>query len=154
MGVSPEPSDPERSHRQLPQLRSEGGKYFITWRLNDQHDQLSEPERSMVAEELRRFHSQSYRLSIYVVMDDHVHVLVQTLAGCDLGRTMQRWKGATARAINLLRQTSGMRWQKACHTELLRNEAAVFARRQYIYENPQRRWNISPEDYQWLEWFE
>jgi hypothetical protein len=30
----------------------DGGVYFITWRLNDQHDQLSPAERWIVVEEI------------------------------------------------------------------------------------------------------
>jgi putative transposase len=140
--------------RRPPQLREPGGIYFVTWRLHDHHDRLLPAERSIVADELRRFHQQHYRLSIFAVMDDHVHVLAQTLGEHILGAALQCWKGSAARAINLARRASGSLWQKDNYIEVLRNVAQVQARRDYIYNNPRSRWSMAPEDYAWLEWFE
>jgi REP element-mobilizing transposase RayT len=138
---------------QLPQWRLDGGVYFVTWRLHRRGDELSPAERTLVAEAIRRDHEVRYYLSIFVVMHDHVHVLLQTLPGHDLSDILQRWKGTTALVINRLRQTSGIRWQKASRTDLMRNDAALLSRREYIYDNPRRKWNSPPEEYEWLEWF-
>jgi hypothetical protein len=35
----------------------------------------------------------------------------------------------------------------------MRNQAAIHSRRNYIYENPRRRWGIEPHTYQWLVTF-
>jgi hypothetical protein len=48
----PPPDGIEFRRNRLPQWRLDGGVYFITWRLNDQHDQLSPAERWIVVEEI------------------------------------------------------------------------------------------------------
>lgn len=138
----------------MPQWRLDGGIYFVTWRLNDRQDRLSPEERSLVADAIKRYQGIRYQLSIFVVMDDHVHVLLQTLPSQDLSPTLQLWKGGTSHGINALRKTGGVRWQKDSRTELMRNAAAIQSRREYIYDNPRRRWGIEPHTYEWLESFE
>jgi REP element-mobilizing transposase RayT len=87
-------------------------------------------------------------------MDDHVHVLLQTLPGVDLSHVLKLWKGASSHEISQLRGARGSRWQKDSHTEVMRNEAAIMSRREYIFRNPERKWGIDPVTYEWLEWFE
>jgi hypothetical protein len=36
----------------------------------------------------------------------------------------------------------------------MRNAAAIQSRREYVYDNPRRKWGIQPHEYQWLEHFE
>lgn len=141
-----------RNH--LPQWRLDGGVYFVTWRLQRAGDHLSPAERSLVADAIRHFHQQRYRLAVFVIMDDHVHVVLQSKAGFDLSRILQLWKSYSSRRVNALRGTDGPLWQKDSYTELLRNAAAVESRRAYTYENPRRRWGIEPHTYQWLECFD
>jgi REP element-mobilizing transposase RayT len=93
----------------MPQWRLDGGIYFVTWRLADHSDRLSPAERCIVADEIKRHKDIRYRLSIFVVMDDHAHVLLQTLPGHDLSKTLQGWKGGTSRIINGQRGTRGTR---------------------------------------------
>jgi REP element-mobilizing transposase RayT len=134
----------------LPQWRLDGGRYFVTWRLEGKDDCLSPAERSIVLEEILRWKDERYLLSIAVVMDDHVHLVLQTMPGHDLSDVLQQWKGASAFGINRLRGCKGKRWQKASYTELLSNDAAVESRRIYVYENPRRRWGTEPHLYKWL----
>jgi REP element-mobilizing transposase RayT len=123
-----------RNH--LPQWRLDGGVYFVTWRLHARGDQLTPPERSIVADAIRHFKDVRYRLSIFVVMDDHVHLVLQTLPGFDLSKILQSLKTFTATRINRLRGRSGALWQKDSYTELLGNEAAIQTRREYVYPIP------------------
>jgi len=126
--------------RHLPQLRAEGAVYFITWRLNDRNDSLSPGERTLVAENLEHFNEDRYRLAAYVVMDDHVHVVVAPLPSNLLGKILQGWKSYTAHAINKLRGTTGTRWMKDSHTRALRNMREIRGAMQYILDNPTKRW--------------
>jgi REP element-mobilizing transposase RayT len=138
----------------LPQWRLDGGVYFVTWRLHNKGDELSPDERSTVADALKEMHEAHYFLSIFAVMDDHVHVLVQSYPGYDLSDVLKQWKGPTARAINLKRNRTGTLWLRSNRTDLMRNELAIRTRREYIYRNPQTKWGIASEEYPWLEWFE
>jgi REP element-mobilizing transposase RayT len=87
-------------------------------------------------------------------MDDHVHLVLQTLPGFDLSKILQSLKTFTATRINRLRGRSGALWQKDSYTELLGNEAAIQTRREYVYFNPERKWGMPSHEYLWLEWFD
>jgi REP element-mobilizing transposase RayT len=152
--VSPNTEGIEFRRNRLPQWRLEGGVYFITWRLDRRGDSLSPAERSVIADCIRFHKDKRYRLSIFVVMDDHVHLLIQSLPGQDLSKTLRVLKGYTARQINELRGRTGVLWQKDSYTQVLDNWAAIETRREYVYLNPLRRWGTPPPEYAWLEWFE
>lgn len=127
--------------------------YFVTWRLNDRSDTLSPAERTLVAETIEQFNGQRYRLAGYVVMDDHVHVLVFPLPSYELGQILHSWKSYTANAINKLRGVSGTRWMKDSHTELMRSDKTTRIKLQYIFDNPAKRWPGTVR-YPWLKWFD
>jgi hypothetical protein len=63
--------------RKLPHWRMERGVYFVTWRLGQDQADLMPAERGVVAEALLHFHNTRYRLAGYVIMNDHVHVIVE-----------------------------------------------------------------------------
>lgn len=137
----------------LPQLRLPESTYFVTWRLDDRSDRLSAEERTIVADALKHFHQIRYRLAAYVVMDDHVHVLLRPLEPYDLGQILHSIKSFTAKEINKLRGTTGTRWMKDSRTDIVRNERELHARANYILRNPVARWP-DVADYPWVEWFD
>jgi REP element-mobilizing transposase RayT len=139
--------------RNLPQWRYPDSTYFCTWRLHTRGDILNPAERTIVATNLEHLNEQRYRLAGYVVMDDHVHVLVFPLGEQDLGKLLHGWKSFTSNEINRQRGVTGTRWQKDTHTEIMRNHAAIRSRLQYIWDNPRRKW---PEitQYPWLKVFD
>jgi len=140
-------------HKHVPQLRAEDAVYFVTWRLQDRSDSLTPQERTLVAETIELWHQERYRVAGYVVMDDHVHVLVYPLPGSSLASILHSWKSFTAKAINKLRGTTGTRWQKSNFTQIIRNERELRGKLQYILDNPRRRWP-GTVDYQWAKGFD
>jgi putative transposase len=64
--------------RRLPHYRERDAIYFVTWRLVACIE-LSMPERDLIAAELHHRHEQRYELYAYVIMNDHVHVLLRIL---------------------------------------------------------------------------
>jgi REP element-mobilizing transposase RayT len=69
----------ELYRRKLLHWRTEGATYFVTWRLASEQSRLAPPECDLVAAAVRAFDGQRYRLAAWVVMDDHVHVLLTPL---------------------------------------------------------------------------
>jgi REP element-mobilizing transposase RayT len=126
--------------------------YFITYRLDDPADRLSPPERDIIVANLEHFNEHRYRLAGYVVMDDHVHVLVWPFGDYELAAILHSWKSFTAKAINKLRGVTGKRWMDDSHTRIIRNEHEILAKMQYILNNPRDRW---PDcyDYKWVKIF-
>ena len=137
----------------LPQWRGNETVYFITWRLDDSSDKMTGAERSLVADVLKYFNEDRYRLAAYVVMDDHVHVLLLPLPPFSLAKILHSWKSYSAQSINHLRGVSGTRWQKDSHTRMIRDESELHSTLAYIIGNPQKRWPDIKE-YKWMEWFD
>jgi REP element-mobilizing transposase RayT len=137
----------------LPQWRVPGAVYFITWRLHRWEDKLSEAERTIVLDTILFFNHQRYELGGLVVMDDHVHVIVQPIGEWTLTQILHSWKSFTAKEINKLRGQTGTRWMKDSRTEVIRNDHELRAKMEYIYGNPARRWPCM-KDSPWMRFFE
>jgi len=90
-----------------------------------------------------------YELGAYVVMANHVHLLIQPMIPPD--RLMKSLKGATAREANrLLGRTGEPFWQKESYDHWVRDHTEFFRIRAYIENNPVKAGLVrSPEDYPW-----
>jgi putative transposase len=62
-----------------PHWREQESTYFVTWRLAKSQVGLSSRERTEVVSAIKHFDGSRYELCAYVVMDDHVHVIVRPL---------------------------------------------------------------------------
>ncbi len=92
----------------------------------------------IVADALRHFDGERYALDAWVVMPNHVHVLVTPKEGHDLSETLHSWKSFTANRINQLLGRTGQFWQHENYDHIVRNESSLFQIRQYIERNPQK----------------
>lgn len=90
-----------------------------------------------VSDELHRHDGIRYRLDAYVVMPNHVHVLLGT-GSTALGKIIQGWKGASARTINGLDGLAGSLWQREYYDRFLRDEEHAIAAIRYIAANPEK----------------
>jgi putative transposase len=135
----------------LPHWRLAGSIYFVTWALKDRVTTLNNGEVELVANALEYFHLKRYRLFGYCVMDDHVHVLLEPFEGYGLEQILHSLKSFTAHEINRRRGTTGAVWQKASYDRIMRDEAEVLEKLQYMLNNPLERWGI--HDYEWAKWF-
>jgi putative transposase len=90
-----------------------------------------------------------YELSAYVVMANHVHLLVRPLVAPD--RLLKSLKGATARHANrLLARTGEPFWQKESYDHWVRNEIEFQRIRRYVENNPVKAGLVrNPEDFPW-----
>jgi REP element-mobilizing transposase RayT len=82
--------------RQLPHWRMEDAVYLVGWRLSKYQEPLQDAERSVVANAIRFFDGQRYALYSFVVMDDHVHVVIRPRARVQPERIIHSWKSFTA----------------------------------------------------------
>lgn len=85
---------------------------------------------------LHHFEGTRYELDEYIIMPNHVHVLVKPYAGHSLVEILHSWKSFTANKINQQLDVSGQLWQHESYDHIVRNEAAMNAIRRYIRENP------------------
>ena len=90
-----------------------------------------------------------YELSAYVVMANHVHLLIQPRIAPD--GLLKSLKGATAREANrLLNRTGEPFWRKESYDHWVRNQNEFEKIRAYIENNPVKAGLVqNPEDYPW-----
>ena len=89
-----------------------------------------------VAAALRHFDGERYVLGHFVVMPNHVHVLVRPLAGHTLSEILKSWKSFTAREINQSLGRTGTLWQDESFDHVVRTPQALEQFAEYIRQNP------------------
>ncbi len=82
--------------RKLPHWRQDQVTYSVTWRLARGREEPDGSGRELVVAAIKSFDGQRYQLAAYVVMDDHVHVLLRPFAGYELKAILHSWKSFTA----------------------------------------------------------
>ncbi|HXQ24590.1 MAG TPA: transposase [Candidatus Acidoferrales bacterium] len=134
--------------RRLPHWRLLGATYFVTWRLASGQSDLVPEERTAVASALHHFDVQRYDLLAWVVMNDHVHVLVAARPDHRLQDILHSWKSFTAHAF-ARNGRQGAVWQDEYFDRVVRNEAEFVEKTQYMLNNPWKRWP-ELEEYPWV----
>jgi REP element-mobilizing transposase RayT len=124
-------------------------RYLDTTRHGPMYLRLEPIARLVVASLLRGVELGQYELGSYVLMPNHVHVLV--LPKVSPPRLFQSLKGVTAREANrILGRTGECFWQAESYDHWVRNDAELRRIRKYIENNPVRAGLVArPEDYRW-----
>ena len=113
---------------------------------------LRRPEiADMIAEALRHFHNEQYLLDDWVVMPNHVHVILWPMPNFTLSEILRSRKRRTAREANLfLRRTGRTFWQRESYDHWIRNDDEKARIRRYIRMNPVNAHLCHvPEDWKW-----
>jgi REP element-mobilizing transposase RayT len=93
---------------------------------------------------------QDYRLHAWVVMPNHVHVVVQPLVGHSLSTIIGAWKSITARRALKSLSRSGAFWQPDYWDRFIRDETHYRNVVNYIHNNPMMaRLVATPEEWPW-----
>ena len=94
--------------------------------------------RHILAATLRHEDGRQYHLGDYVIMPNHVHVILKALGSGDLSAIIGDWKSVSAHRINKLLQRKGSMWQDEWFDHIIRSPASLERVRQYIHDNPRR----------------
>ncbi len=176
--------NPKIHHRQSIRLRgydySEPGAYFITICTQNRECNLGEIINGKMKLTVRGFiidefwlkipeHFPNVELDEFVVMPNHVHVIIVINDNFNEGRKHQQnheadretpplrkkktlgqiiayYKYQTTKIINQIDDTPGMRiWQRNYYDRIIRNQKILDIARQYIFQNP-LRWNKDPNN--------
>lgn len=92
--------------------------------------------RLIVANALMYFTGSRYYLREWVIMPNHVHVVVTPMAGEELSDILHSWKSYTAKEINKLINNTGTVWQKETFDHIVRHAAQLECIEEYIHHNP------------------
>lgn len=144
--------------RNLPHWHPPGKALFITWRLHrdveDQH-YLAQPEIAEIVAEAIRYAEgrlRHYDLYAWVVMSNHVHLLVRPLV--EPAVLLKIIKAFTARRVNQALHRSGPLWQHESFDHWMRGQAEFDQTVAYIEANPVRAGLVKrPEDFLWSSAF-
>lgn len=112
----------------------------------------------IVEDALLHFDGQRYHLLAWVIMPNHVHLLVEQREGYPLGQVVHSWKSFTAHKANNLLQRSRDFWFRDFYDRFIRNREHLARSIDYIHYNPVVAGFVEkPEDWQfssarrWIE---
>ncbi len=92
-----------------------------------------------VSSALHFFDDNRYELDCYVIMPNHVHVVVRPLGvEYPIEEIVGSWKKFSARQINRELGQQGELWQEEAYDRIVRDEEHLWRIIQYIGSNPQR----------------
>ena len=98
---------------------------------------LANPQiAEIVQENLLRFDGERYRLIAWVVMPNHIHVVVEILEGFNLEQVIHTWKSYTANAANKTLGRQGDFWQPDYFDRFIRDAEHLERAVNYVEYNP------------------
>ena len=112
---------------------------------------LSNPEiADRVANALKHFDGQRYELRAWVVMPNHVHVIVWPMPGHMLSDILHSWKSFTSSMANKILHRAGEFWQTESFDHWIRDDEEHARLVAYVENNPVKaRFCKAPEDWKW-----
>ena len=118
---------------------------------------LRQPEiAAMIVENWRKFEGVRYELLAWVVMPNHVHVMIRPREGLSLPKIVQAWKGYSGKKIaeylrSLERDRTPPRiWHREYWDRFIRDARHFQNAVDYIHQNPVKAGLVAkPEDWTW-----
>ena len=100
---------------------------------------LRDPVAAQVVQDaLKHFDGERYDIVAWVVMPNHVHVVLTPFAEHELSRIVQSWKSFTAKEINRMLNRRGSLWMEEYYDHLIRDEKDLGNQVDYVLKNPER----------------
>ena len=93
---------------------------------------------NIVAASLKHFNGTRYLLTDFVIMPNHVHLLVMFPDSEMMLSQCESWKRFTAGQVNKQLGRTGRFWQTDCFDHLVRSNAQFESLRRYIKDNPSK----------------
>ncbi|HSM58684.1 MAG TPA: transposase [Candidatus Sulfomarinibacteraceae bacterium] len=98
---------------------------------------LKNPQIASVVENtLHHFDGQRYQLIAWVVMPNHVHVIVEMFEGHPMQRVIHSWKSYTASIANRILNRRGRFWFRDYFDRYIRDEHHLSSAIRYVHYNP------------------
>ena len=130
----------------------EGFPYLVTTNVKDRQPLFAEHGCCQIVIGSIRFlriHL-GHRIHAYVLMPDHVHLVVTPREGGNVSQVMHSLKLYTAHQIGALLGSKGGIWQSRFYERALRTPKDVKGALAYVHDNPIKAGLADrPEDYDW-----
>jgi len=101
----------------------------------------------IVADAVRHFDDQRYRLFAWCIMPNHVHVVTRFFPGETLASVIHSWKSFTAKRANIILRSTGAFWEKEYYDHLIRDENEFEHAIRYVADNPAK---AGLQNWQWV----
>lgn len=115
-----------------------------------------EPIAQILVDQLHAYDGIHYQLLCYVVMSNHVHMIIDTnernvRSQIYLQSIMKKIKGTSARYCNIALERNGQFWSRESFDVLIRNDAMYRRILNYILANPVKANIVDKwQDYKWI----
>ncbi|MBW4619259.1 MAG: transposase [Cyanosarcina radialis HA8281-LM2] len=151
----------QTTQRMLPHWELEGATYFITFNTWEKLE-LTPAARQIIFDACLFFNTQRYHIFNFVVMTDHVHLLMQPLQKCvgaslcdrtyreywSLSSIAHSIKSYSAKQIPQVMPHIGTIWQPERYDRIVRGDREFAGFWNYIRQNPVKaKLSKSPEEY-------
>ena len=125
---------------------------LITWNVERGQGPLRTQERNVIVTALRFFDRRRYKLRGFVVMDDHVHVLIDTFNSFPVFQVIHSWKSFTAHEFIRRCWRWEKTWKRGSHENVIASKCRLYRALRYIELNPVRRWpGVLAYPWVWIE---
>ena len=81
----------------------------------------------------------NYQVYAFVVMPDHVHIVISADGDMNISEIVRRIKGRFARFFNVIYNTNGSFWQASFYDKGIRSRSQLDEIIKYIHHNPVRK---------------
>jgi putative transposase len=119
--------------RHLPHFQLSGGYYFITFSTYNRKPLLP-LQKDCVFNAIRFLDGKKYELFAVVILDDHVHMLINPVE--ELSKIIHSIKSFTAHEINKISNRRGKVWQDENYDRVIRDDDEFLEKINYIAGNP------------------
>ncbi|OGL41150.1 MAG: hypothetical protein A2042_09230 [Candidatus Schekmanbacteria bacterium GWA2_38_11] len=134
--------------RHLPHFQLSGNYYFITFTTHNRM-LLLPSHKECILNAIHFLDGKKYNLLAAVVLDDHVHMVINPVDG--LTNIMHSIKSFTAHEINKILNRTGKVWQDENYDRVIRNEKEFLEKINYIVNNPVKADLVEEyKNYKWL----
>jgi len=125
----------------LPRFRryAEGEQcYFVTSGTHERRPLFRDPRLCLILlENLRFYHERmNFGLHGYVIMPDHIHLLITPREGSSISDIMRNLKSYAVREMRHALGIDGPVWQRRFYDRVIRNEEQFRSALDYIHLNP------------------
>ena len=135
----------------LRRLVHSGKVFFVTTNLQRGKPPFTPEERDLMCAQIGAVCGRTQcRLCGFVVMPDHMHLLLSPLPGERISPLVQELKATTSRKLNAYRGGRGPVWQKGFFDRFMRTPKEFLETLAYIHQNPVRKGLIrEPAAWRW-----
>ncbi|UCD72353.1 MAG: transposase [Syntrophobacterales bacterium] len=119
-------------------IRSAGKTFFITFNVHGKRPLFRNPKAcSFFLHTLRYYKPQlKFQLLGYVVMEDHIHLMMRTPLDVKISTIIQKIKGAFGRKWKMMSQWKGPVWQKSFFNSIIHDDVSLKQRLNQIHNKP------------------